>query len=255
MTTVAAPADVVAYTLQLGDDALVLSQRLSEWVAHAPEIEEDIALANIALDLLGQARALYAHAGELEGSGRTEDDLAYLRDERAFANVLLVELENGDFAQTIARQLFFASYQLELYTSLEHSVDEVLAGVAAKAAKEVAYHRDHASEWTLRLGDGTDESQRRMQTAVERLWPYTGELFDGDDLVRGLAAAGVGVDPAALRPAWESYVTQLLREARLAVPEAGWEPGGGRQGLHTEAMGYLLAELQHVHRSHPGATW
>jgi ring-1,2-phenylacetyl-CoA epoxidase subunit PaaC len=255
VSAVTAPTDVVAYALRLGDDALVLSQRLSEWVAHAPEIEEDIALANIALDLLGQARGLYGHAGELEGAGRTEDDLAYLRNEREFTNVLLVELENGDFAQTIARQLFFASYQLELYERLKQSTDAVLAGVAAKAAKEVAYHRDHASEWALRLGDGTEESHRRMQTALQRLWPYTAELFQSDELTRGLAAAGMGVDPATLRPAWESYVTRLLREATLTVPEGDWHPSGGRTGLHTEAMGYLLAELQHVHRSHPGAGW
>jgi ring-1,2-phenylacetyl-CoA epoxidase subunit PaaC len=245
--------DLVVYTLRLGDDALILSQRLAEWCAHAPEIEEDIALANIALDLLGQARTLLSYAGEVEGEGRTEDDLAYLRDERELSNAQLVEQPNGDFAVTILRQLLFASYQLELYTRLAGSSDERLAGVAEKAVKEVAYHRDHATAWTLRLGDGTTESHARAQAALDRLWPYTHELFESDELVTRLA--GVAVDPAVLRPAWQQHVESVIREATLELPADGPHPTGGRAGRHTESLGYLLAELQHLHRSHPGVTW
>lgn len=248
-------ASVGRYALALGDDALILAQRLSAWSSSAPELEEDLALTNIALDLLGQARTLLSRAGGLEGEGRTQDDLAYLRGEREFRNVLLVELPNGDFAQTIARQLLFSTYQLELYERLERSSDEVLAGVAAKAVKEVAYHRDHARLWTLRLGDGTQESHDRMQAAVDRAWPYTGELFTGDDDWPALAAAGVAVDPAVLRDGWDEFVDATLAEATLARPETSWYPAGGREGLHTEALGYLLAEMQSLHRAHPGASW
>ncbi|HZO95994.1 MAG TPA: 1,2-phenylacetyl-CoA epoxidase subunit PaaC [Gaiellaceae bacterium] len=247
--------DLFEYALRLGDDALVLAQRLAAWCAHAPEIEEDVALANVALDLLGQARELLAYAGEVEGAGRDEDDLAYLRDEHEFRNALIVEHENGDFAVTIVRQLLFSAYQLELYPRLERSRDERLAGVAAKAAKEVAYHVDHAGVWTLRLGDGTEESRARAQAALERLWPYAHELFEPDAVTGRLAAAGVGVDPAELRPGWERRVGAVLAEATLEPPPGGPRPSGGRAGRHTEAMGYLLAELQHLHRSHPGVAW
>ncbi|MCX9191616.1 phenylacetate-CoA oxygenase subunit PaaI [Carbonactinospora thermoautotrophica] len=243
------------YALRLGDDALILAQRLGEWISRAPELEEDVALANIALDLLGQARSLLSYAGQVEGAGRDEDALAYLREERQFRNVQLVELPNGDFAHTIARQLFFATYQLGLYQALATSKDATLAGVAGKAVKEVAYHADHATQWTLRLGDGTEESHRRMQEAVDRLWPYTHELFESDELVRGLAAEGVAVDPATLRPAWQERVTGVLAEATLAVPEDDWRPAGGRRGIHTEHLGYLLAEMQYLPRAYPGARW
>jgi ring-1,2-phenylacetyl-CoA epoxidase subunit PaaC len=243
------------YALRLGDDALVLAQRLGEWSARAPELEEEMALANVALDLLGQARALLTHAGELEGAGRDEDALAYLRGEREFLNALLVEQPNGDFAQTIVRQLLFSAYQHELYGALRASSDPLLAGVAGKAVKEVAYHRDHALTWTLRLGDGTDESHARMQRALERLWPYADELFEPDALTDRLAAEGVAVDPAALRPAWEAFVLDALARATLTPPQGDWRPSGGRAGRHEEALGFLLAELQHLHRSHPGATW
>ena len=245
--------DVATYALRLGDDALIMAQRLSEWSSNAPEIEEDIALTNIALDLLGQARPLLTYAGAPDA--RTEDDLAYLRDEREFVNCQLVEQPCGDFAVTIARQLFFATYQLALYERLTNSTDDTIAGVAAKAAKEAAYHRDHATQWTMRLGDGTDESHRRMQAAVEQMWPYTHELFESDELVRGLAEQGVAVDPASLRPEWSAYVGGILAEATLTRPEDGWAPSGGRRGLHSECFGYLLAEMQHLNRSHPGATW
>lgn len=248
--------DVAVYALRLGDDALVLSQRLGGWIARAPQLEEDVALANIALDLLGQARALLTYAGEVEGAGRTEDDLAYLRDERDFTNVQLAELPNGDFAVTMARQLCFSTWQLALHQRLVDSADETIAGVAGKAVKEVAYHRDHATQWVLRLGDGTEESHRRMQSGLERVWPYVPELFATDDVEARVVAAGVGVDASTLRAEWESYVGRVLAEATLAVPDGTPQlPGGGRRGLHTESFGYLLAEMQHIHRSHPGARW
>jgi ring-1,2-phenylacetyl-CoA epoxidase subunit PaaC len=243
------------YVLALGDDALVAAQRLAEWTSRAPELEEDVALANIALDTLGQARLLLTYAGELEGAGRDEDDLAYLREERDFRNCLLVELANGDFATTITKLLFFAAYQHELYSALRDSKDAQLAAIAAKAATETAYHVDHARSWTLRLGDGTPEAHDRMADALDRLWPYTHELFTADWIDPALLSGGVAADPAALRAGWLSTVEPVLAEATLTRPADGWAPGGGRHGVHTETMGYLLAELQHLHRSHPGASW
>ena len=246
-------APLAAYVLALGDDALILAQRLGEWVARAPQIEEDIALANIALDLLGQARTLLSYAGAVEGAGRDEDDLAYLRDDRDFRNVQLVELPNGDFAVTMARQLVFSAYQYELYTALLGSSDATVAGLAGKAVKEVAYHRDHATQWVLRLGDGTPLSRARMQAGLDQVWPYVEELFEADDTTSGLP--DVAVDPATFRPAWQRHVTAVLDEATLRQPEPRWRSRGGRNGLHTEHLGHLLAEMQHLHRSHPGATW
>jgi ring-1,2-phenylacetyl-CoA epoxidase subunit PaaC len=248
-------ADRIAYLLRLGDDALVLAQRLGEWCSNAPELEEDLALTNIALDLLGQARFLLARAGELEGRGRDEDELAFMRDEREFCNCLLVEQPNGDFGETIARQLLFSTYQLALYERLRNSADGELAAIATKAAKEVAYHRDHAVKWTLRLGDGTEESRGRMQAALERLWPYTYELFEPDSLLGRLAGAGIAVDAAELRPEWDRTIAETLGEATLSVPESTWRPSGGRRGAHTEGFGLLLAEMQWLHRSHRGAQW
>jgi ring-1,2-phenylacetyl-CoA epoxidase subunit PaaC len=244
---------LAAYALGLGDDALILAQRLGEWVSRAPQLEEDIALANIALDLLGQARTLLAYAGAVEGAGRDEDDLAYLRDDRDFRNVQLVEIPNGDFAVTITRQLVFSAYQYELYTALESSRDATLAGLAGKAVKEVAYHRDHATQWALRLGDGTELSRARMQAGLDRVWPYTEELFD--PIEPGAEVQGIVVNPATLRPAWARYVTSVLIEATLDLPEPRWRSRGGRSGLHTEHLGHLLAEMQHLHRSYPGVTW
>jgi ring-1,2-phenylacetyl-CoA epoxidase subunit PaaC len=243
------------YVLALGDDALVAAQRLAEWTSRAPELEEDVALANIALDTLGQARLLLTYAGELEGAGRDEDDLAYLREERDFRNCLLVELPNGDFAMTITKLLCFAAYQHELYSALRDSKDAQLAAIAAKAATETAYHVDHARSWTLRLGDGTPEAHDRMTDALDRIWPYTHELFTAGWIDPALLASGVATDPAALRPGWLATVEPVLAEATLPRPADGWSPDGGRHGVHTETMGYLLAEMQHLHRSHPGASW
>lgn len=248
-------AVLAAYTLRLADDALVLAQRMGEWITAAPQLEEDVALANLGLDLLGQARSLLAYAGELDGTGRNEDDLAYFRDERAFTNAQLCELPNGDFAVSMARLLVFSAYQRELYERLTASTDPMLAAIAAKAVKEVDYHRDHATQWVLRLGDGTAESHRRMQAGLGVVWPYIGELFESDDLTQTVAAGGRGVDPAQLRPAVDAYLDEVLVEATLQPPDTGYQHTGGRRGVHTEHLGYLLAEMQHLARSHPGATW
>ncbi|MEY7975650.1 1,2-phenylacetyl-CoA epoxidase subunit PaaC [Streptomyces pilosus] len=242
-TPAAGTAAVTAAALALGDDALVLSHRLGEWAGHAPVLEEEVALANIALDLLGQARVLLSMAGD-------EDELAFLREERAFRNLQLVEQPNGDFAHTIVRQLFFSAHQYLLYGELA-SGDSPFAPLAAKAVKETAYHRDHAEQWTLRLGDGTDESHARTQRAVDALWRYTGEMFQ--------PVEGVDVDPSRLERAWLERTGEVLRRATLTVPDGprtgAWAAGAGRQGLHTEPFGRMLAEMQHLHRSHPGAAW
>ncbi len=255
MSATLVDADLTAYTLRLGDDALVLGQRLCEWAARSPQIEEDVALLNIALDLLGSARTLLTRAGELEGAGRDEDDLAFLRDEPDFTCALLFEAEGGDFGRTMARQLLVSAYQLPLWRELTSSADEVLAGVAGKAVKEAAYHLDHARSWVVRLGDGTQESHRRVQAGLDEVWPYAFELFERDALTERLLARGVAADPDVLRAAWEATVQDVLDEATLTVPETTWRPTGGRSGRHLTSFGYLLAELQHLHRSHPGARW
>lgn len=247
--------DVAAYCLRLGDDALVLAQRLCEWSARSPQIEEDVALMNLALDLLGQSRSLLTLAGEREGAGRDEDDLAFLRDEPDFVNAQLMELDNGDFGRTMARQLLVSAYSLPLWQALTSSTDAELAGVAGKAVKELAYHLDHARSWVVRLGDGTAESHRRMQAGLDEVWPYAFELFDCDDLIVRLVERGVAADPTDLQAIWQETVEEVLDEATLSMPETTWRPTGGRQGTHTEAFGYLLAELQHLHRSHPGVSW
>ncbi|MEU3833542.1 1,2-phenylacetyl-CoA epoxidase subunit PaaC [Streptomyces microflavus] len=234
--------------LALGDDALVLSHRLGEWAGHAPVLEEDVALANIALDLLGQARVLLSLVGD-------EDELAYLREERAFRNLQLVEQPNGDFAHTIARQLYFSVYQHLLYERLAAG-DGEFADLATKAVKEVAYHRDHAEQWVLRLGDGTAESHQRMQAGLEALWRFTGEMFQP---VEGLDDTGSGLDRQELERTWLAAVTGTVERATLTLPtgprSGAWAAGAGRQGLHTEPFGRMLAEMQHLHRSHPGASW
>lgn len=245
----------VRYVLRLADSSLVLAQRLGEWVGHAPALEEDLGLANVSLDLLGQARHLLTHAGELEGRGRSEDDLAYLRDESEYLNLTLVEQPNGDFAQTIARQFLFDAWQLGLYEALQSSSDAKLAAIAAKAFKETRYHLRYSSGWLVRLGDGTAESRVRCQEALERLWPYTNELFEADDVDREAAVAGIGPEPAALEPGWSARVDEVLAQATLARPERTPFAWFGKQGRHGEQLGYLLAEMQSLHRAHPGATW
>ena len=252
-----APDKLPGYALSLGDDALVMAQRLGEWIAASPQLEEDVALANIALDQLGQARSLLGYAGSLMEPVRSEDDLAYFRDERDFRNVQLVERSWGDrdFGIAMARMLVWSTYQLELYSRLASSADETLAAVAAKAVKEVDYHRDHATMWVLRLGDGTEESRLRMQAGLDAEWPYVEELFDASYVDQELLASGVAVDPSALRDSWNGRIEQVLAEATLTRPEVPTARTGGRHGIHTEQMGYLLAEMQHLARSHPGATW
>jgi ring-1,2-phenylacetyl-CoA epoxidase subunit PaaC len=246
---------LLTFVLRMADDNLVLGHRLSEWCGHAPMLEEDLAMPNMALDLIGQARSLYQYAAEIEGEGRTEDDFAYLRREREYLNCLLVERPNGDFAHTMLRQFWFAAYLHPLWDAMQNSADETLAGIAGKAVKEVAYHIRHAGEWVVRLGDGTEESATRMKAAVETLSPYLDELFESDEVTEAMAEAGVAPDPAALRPAFDRVVLPVFAEAGLDMPEAQWPQSGGRQGRHGEHMGYLLAELQHMQRTYPGAVW
>ena len=253
-------ADLAQYCLMLGDDALICAQRLSEWVSNAPELEEDVALANTALDLLGQARVLLARAAHVEDAGRDEDALAYLRGEPEFRNVALAELPDGlDFARAIARLLLFSTWRLALLHRLLDSRDPVLAAVAGKGVKELTYHRDYAARWTLRLGDGTAESHRRMQAALDAVWPHLGELFRTSDEERRLAAAGVAVDPEQTREEVDAVLDEVLTRATLTrptAPPAGTIGGrGGRQGLHTEHLGHVLAEMQSLAREHRGASW
>ena len=243
-----------AYALSVGDDALIASHRLSEWLTRAPDLEEEVALANIALDLLGQARFLLGYAGR--SSGLSEDELAYQRTDREYRNCLLAELPNGDFAHTVLRLLFFSAYQRQLYAALGESAQTELAAFAKKAGVEVDYHYEYAVSWTLRLGDGTEESHDRAAAALEELWPYTAELFAEDELVSTLAAEGLVPGPERIQGPWMEQVTAVLAEATLGIAPSGtWRPGGGRAGLHTEDLSYLLAEMQSVHRAHPGATW
>lgn len=256
MTTIAvAETPLVLALLRLADTCLVHSHRLAEWCGHAPMIEEDLALANLALDLLGQARALYAYAAEVEGRGRTEDDLAYLRDAPQFRNLLIAELPRGDFAFTILRVFLLSAHAHPFWQATVRSTDARLAAIAAKAEKEAAYHLRHSGEWTVRLGDGTEESRRRVLAAIDALWPYTGELFELDEVDRTLLADGVLPDPAAIRPAWEATVARVFGEALLPRPADGWLQTGGRCGRHTEHLGHLLAVMQHLQRAYPGLSW
>jgi ring-1,2-phenylacetyl-CoA epoxidase subunit PaaC len=254
-TIIAADAPLVQYALRLADNALVLGHRLSEWCGHAPMLEEDIALANIALDLIGQARPLYVYAAELEGEGRNEDKLAYLRDASQYRNVLLVEQPNGDFAVTIVRQFLYAAFMAPFWRLLAGSRDATFAAIAAKAEKEAAYHLRHSAEWLIRLGDGTPESHARAQAALDELWMYTGELFEADAIERGLIERGVALDPQTLRPEWDETVDRVLGEATLKRPPDGWMQTGGRTGRHSEHLGFILADMQFLQRAYPGATW
>jgi len=247
------------YLLRLGDTDVVLAQRLGEWVGHGPIIEEDIALTNVGLDLLGQGRMWLTYAGEVEGKGRGEDDLAFLRDQHEFRNLQLAELPNGDFAATMARQFYFDHAHFLLLRALSASKDARIAEIAAKALKEVAYHVERSADWVIRLGDGTEESHARMQKALDRLWPYTGEMFAADDIEAALAAQGIAADVRELRAPWLAAIDVVCTEATLARPSSEWmqgtRRGGGKQGVHTEHLGHLLTEMQFLQRAYPGSQW
>ena len=243
------------FALRLGDNALILGHRLSEWCGHGPELEEDIALINVSLDLLGHSRSLLTYAGEAEGKGRSEDDLAYLRLERDYTNALICELPNGHFGDTIARQFMFDVFNQLLFSELVNSKDERIAGIAAKAIKEINYHLRHSTDWVLRLGDGTEESHDRIQDSFNRLWEYTGDLFAQTEADQWIIANGIGPDLNELKPRWKQRVTEVLAEATLAVPQDAWMQKGSRTGTHTEHFGFLLAELQYMQRAMPGCEW
>lgn len=253
--TAAGTPALFQYALRLADTALILGHRLSEWIGHAPLLEEELALGNIALDLIGEARSLYVYAGEVEGKGRDEDALAYRRDAGEFRNLLLAEQPNGDFAATIVRQFLYSAFALPFWQALARSCDKTLAAIAAKAQKEAAYHLRHTAEWLIRLGDGTEESHRRAQAALDELWPYSGEFFEHDTLDDALIAEGIAADPAALQPEWERTVSSVIAEATLQKPKSSWMQSGGRIGRHSEHLGHLLASLQFLQRAYPGATW
>jgi ring-1,2-phenylacetyl-CoA epoxidase subunit PaaC len=243
------------YVLRLGDLSLVLGQRLGEWVGHAPALEEDLGLANIALDLIGQARLLLTYAGEVEGRGRGEDDIAFLREHGEYLNAILAEQPNGDFGQTIVRQVLIDAFQLELYQRMTASTDERLAAIAVKSVKEILYHLRYSSGWLVRLGDGTAESQARVQTALETLWPYTVELFAEDELDRMMADQGVAPRLSDVRVSWLRRIDEILSEATLRRPDDRPHSWHGKRGQHSEHLGYILAEMQHLQRTYPGARW
>lgn len=247
--------DEVEYLLRLGDDRLVLGHRLSEWCGHAPILEEDIALANIALDFVGQANLLLTLAAQVENGGRNADALAFLRDSLEYRNAQIVELPKGDFAFTIARQFLFSVYALLQAEALQGSANKELGGIAAKMLKESRYHVRHSGDWMLMLGDGTDESHERLQTSVNDLWRYTGELFLSDEVEQRLAAQKVAVESSTLEPRWREQVGEVLRKAGIAAPDVKWMQRGGRAGRHTEHLGHMLAEMQVLQRQHPGAEW
>jgi ring-1,2-phenylacetyl-CoA epoxidase subunit PaaC len=243
------------YVLRLGDTSLILGQRLGEWIGHGPELEEDLGLANLALDLIGQARLLLTYAGELEARGRDEDALAYLRDAPQFLNLALAEQPNGDFGQTIVRQWLIDLWQLQIYADLQRSTDTRLAAIAAKALKETRYHYRFSSGWLVRLGDGTAESHARMQVALDELWRFTPELFAADEVDEHLAAAGIAAPLAEQAARWSAQVDEDLRAATLVRPLTAPHPWYGKRGVHTEHLGYILAEMQHLQRTYPGARW
>jgi ring-1,2-phenylacetyl-CoA epoxidase subunit PaaC len=249
------PAALFRYVLRLGDLSLVLGQRLGEWVGHAPALEEDLGLANVALDLIGQARLLLTYAGEVEGMGRDEDDIAFLREHGQYLNPVLVEQPNGDFGQTIVRQVLIDAFQLELFQRMVASTDERLAAIAAKAAKEVRYHLRYSSGWLVRLGDGTPESHARVQSALDALWPYTVELFAEDELDCAMADGGVAPRLADVHAAWRARLDAILAEATLERPLDRAHSWHGKRGQHSEHLGYILAEMQHLQRAYPEARW
>jgi ring-1,2-phenylacetyl-CoA epoxidase subunit PaaC len=248
-------ATLVEFLLRMGDTTLVLGQRLSAWAGHAPIVEEDLALSNVALDLVGQARMWLSYAGEREGRGRDEDRLAFFRDPHEYRNVLLVERPNGDYADTTARQFLFDAWHHELLRSLTNSRDDRISGIAQKAEREVAYHVRRSGDWVIRLGDGTEKSHARMQAALDDLWPYTGELFRADSVDSDLAERGVTCDPGSLHGGWLQRVGTVLDEATLTRPKDGWMHSGGKSGRHSEHLSYLLAEMQSVPRAVPAERW
>jgi ring-1,2-phenylacetyl-CoA epoxidase subunit PaaC len=258
----ASDQQLLDYVLRLADSDLILAQRLGEWVGHGPVLEEDIALTNVGLDLLGQARLWFAYAGEVEGrevgssgAGRSEDEFAFMREGGGFRNLLLTEQPNGNYADTTARQFYFDVWQELLLRNLAVSRDPRIAEIAAKALKEVMYHAERSADWVIRLGDGTELSHTRMQSAIDDLWMYTGEMFAADDTELALAAEGVAADVGALLPAWRDRVAAVLDLATLTLPSAEWMQRGGKQGMHSEHLGHLLAEMQSLHRAHPGVQW
>jgi ring-1,2-phenylacetyl-CoA epoxidase subunit PaaC len=243
------------YVLRLGDDSLILGHRLSEWCGHGPILEEDIAMTNISLDLVGQATSLLGYAGELEGKGRDADALAFLRFDRDYKNVLLVEQPNGDFGMTMLRQFFFDAYRKPLFEKLQHSTDQQLAAIAEKSLKETKYHLKHSSEWVIRLGDGTEESNARIQDSLTTLWRYTNELFFSDEVDIELVEKGIVPSLQEIQLEWNATVTAVLNEATLTLPTNNWKQEGGRKGLHSEHLGYILAELQYMQRAYPNMQW
>ncbi|MGY0217516.1 1,2-phenylacetyl-CoA epoxidase subunit PaaC [Endozoicomonadaceae bacterium StTr2] len=247
--------DIITYATRLGDDAVVLGHRVSEWVSYGPFLEEDIALGNVALDLIGRARMFYTYAAELEDKGRTEDDFAFMRTEREYQNYLINELPRGNFANTIIRQLMVDVFNQHYLEQLRHSKDETLAAIAEKGIKETRYHQRRSRHWTLRLGDGTEESHQKIQQALEDVWGFTHELFEQDELELRLAEQGIAVKAADLKDQWLKDVTAILEEATLKLPQEEWAVRGGREGYHTEYLGQMLAMMQSVHRAYPGCQW
>jgi ring-1,2-phenylacetyl-CoA epoxidase subunit PaaC len=247
--------ELIEYCLRLADTSLILGQRLGEWCGHGPILEEDIALTNISLDSIGQARGFYSYAAELDGNVKTEDDYAYLRDEREYRNLLIAEQANGDFGQTMMRQFLISAFQFYHFDALKNSSDKTLAALAAKSLKEVTYHLRHSSAWVIRLGDGTEESKNRMEKAIEELWLYTGDMFDMDDIEKQLAEKSIAPDRTKLKPLWDKKIEEVFTEAALTVPQNVFMMSGSREGKHTEHLGFILAEMQSLHRAHPGVQW
>jgi ring-1,2-phenylacetyl-CoA epoxidase subunit PaaC len=243
------------YLLHLADNALILGHRNSEWCGHGPVLEQDIALTNISLDLIGQSRYLYQYAAAINGNGASEDSLAFLRDARSYLNLLMLELPKGDWGFTILRQYLFSEFQLLQYKALQRSTDPQLAGIAEKGLKETSYHRRWSSEWVIRLGDGTDESHKRMQDSLAQIWPYTGEFFMPAIFEQEMAATDIGVDPSSCKQEWMMKTMAVLEEATLMIPDGSWFQKGGKDGRHTEHLGYLLAEMQFIQRAYPGQDW
>lgn len=243
------------YLIRLGDDSLILGHRLSEWCGHGPILEEDIAMTNISLDLIGQTTSLLEYAGKVEGKGRSENDLAFLRFDKDYKNLLLVERPNGDFGMTMMRQFLFDAFRKPLFERLINSTDEQLSAIAAKSLKETTYHLRHSSEWVIRLGDGTEESHNRIQDSLDELWKYTAEMFFKDDVDHELVESGVLPSMEGLKEEWEATVHSVLEQATLTIPTNNWEQMGGRRGLHTEHLGYILTELQYMQRAFPGMEW